>query len=60
MSTKGWVLVGAGLAVYALIGWGVFELLQQVSGSADMPLWKERLWAATWPLIPLYLLLGWP
>lgn len=47
-----------GIAVYALIGFVVYWLLGEISGSADMATWKELLWAATWPLIPVYLMVN--
>lgn len=53
-----WKVALAGFALYVLIAAGVFWLLGQITGSADMPLWMEVLWASTWPLIPLYLYIG--
>lgn len=55
MGTK---LATAGVVLYVLVAAVAFWLLGQISGSADMPLWKELLWAATWPLIPIWLLLN--
>lgn len=51
---NGWWIVGG--IVYALIGLAVYWCLSGITGSADMPAWKEVLWAATWPLLPIYLM----
>jgi hypothetical protein len=45
----------AGIVVYGLIGAAVYWFLSGITGSAEMATWKAVLWAATWPLIPVWL-----